>query len=77
MAILPESCSSGPSQLLIFDFCKMGNIEGVQRLLARGDATVRDASPKGWTPLHVSRDLPEISNLAQFRTFWPGKIAVL
>ena len=47
-----------PDSSLIFDFCKMGNIEAVQRLLARGEATVRDASPKGWTPLHVSRDLP-------------------
>ena len=45
-----------PDSSLIFDFCKMGNIDGVQRLLARGDATVRDASPKGWTPLHVSRE---------------------
>ena len=44
-----------PESSLIFDFCKMGNIAGVQRLIARGDASVRDASPKGWTPLHVSR----------------------
>lgn len=43
-----------PESSLIFDFCKTGNIEGVKRLIARGDASVRDASPKGWTPLHVS-----------------------
>ena len=36
-----------PDSSLIFDFCKMGNSEAVQRLIAPGEATVRDASPKG------------------------------
>ena len=44
-----------PDNSLVFDFCKTGNIEGVQRLISRGDASVCDASSKGWTPLHVSR----------------------
>ena len=45
-----------PANSLIFDFCKRGNIDAVKRLIARGDASVRDTSPKGWTPLHVSRE---------------------
>ena len=66
-----------PDSSHIFDFCKMGNIEGIKRLIARGDASVRDASPKGWTPLHVSRDLPGYPESSQFRTSWPRKIAIL
>lgn len=43
-----------PDNSLVFDFCRDGNIPGVQRLIARGDASVQDTSSKGWTPLHVS-----------------------
>ena len=60
-----------PDSSLIFDFCKTGNIEGVKLLIARGDASVRDASPKGWTPLHVSRDLPQFS---EPRTYGLGQL---
>ena len=45
-----------PDDSLIFDFCKTGNIDAVQRLILRGDASVQDTSSKGWTPLHVSCD---------------------
>ena len=46
-----------PENSLIFDMCRDGNVLGVERMLARGDASVKDTSPKGWTPLHV-RFLP-------------------
>ncbi|RYP57535.1 hypothetical protein DL770_010648 [Monosporascus sp. CRB-9-2] len=39
---------------LIFDFCRDGNVKGVMRLLERGDASMKDTSPKGWTPLHFA-----------------------
>jgi hypothetical protein len=39
---------------LIFEFCETGNVEGIRTLLARGDASVMDRDPDGWTPLHVS-----------------------
>lgn len=44
-----------PENSLIFDFCREGNIQGVMKLFERGDASMKDTSPKGWTPLHVSR----------------------
>ena len=40
---------------LIFDFCSTGNIGGVQSLLARGKASIRDTNSQGWTPLHVRK----------------------
>ncbi len=39
---------------LIFEFCTTGNVEGIRTLIARGDASVMDRDPRGWTPLHVS-----------------------
>ncbi|ERF75789.1 hypothetical protein EPUS_01619 [Endocarpon pusillum Z07020] len=38
----------------IFKFCKSGNLQAVQQLIADGSASVRDTSPKGWTPLHFA-----------------------
>jgi hypothetical protein len=49
------SVKAVPENALIFDLCKQGNVSAVQLLLSRGDASVKDTSPKGWTPLHVSR----------------------
>ena len=43
-----------PDDSLIFELCQRGNAKAVELLLQRGDASVRDTSPKGWTPLHVS-----------------------
>lgn len=47
---------------LIFDFSKAGNIEMVQLLFNRREASVLDTNSKGWTPLHVSNDLCSCSN---------------
>ncbi len=38
---------------LIFDLCRMGNLEGVRLLLARGEASPLDRDPMGRTPLWV------------------------
>lgn len=43
-----------PDNSLIFELCQRGNAKAVELLLQRGDASVRDTSSKGWTPLHVS-----------------------
>ncbi|KAK3389737.1 hypothetical protein B0H63DRAFT_507253 [Podospora didyma] len=43
-----------PESALIFDFCRAGNVSAVKQMLARGDASVKDTSPKGWTPLHFA-----------------------
>jgi len=43
-----------PENSHIFDFCREGNVKAVMRLIERGDASLEDTSPKGWTPLHVS-----------------------
>jgi hypothetical protein len=43
-----------PENSYIFDFCREGNVKAVMRLIERGDASLEDTSPKGWTPLHVS-----------------------
>ena len=43
-----------PDDALIFDFCRTGNIDGVRRLLIRGDASARDTDSRGLTPLLVS-----------------------
>jgi len=39
---------------LIFELCRRGETQAVELMLARGDASVKDTSPKGWSPLHVS-----------------------
>jgi len=44
-----------PETSLIFDLCRAGNVSAVKLLLSRGDASVKDTSPQGWTPLHVGR----------------------
>jgi hypothetical protein len=43
-----------PENSLIFELCRRGNVQAVQLMLTRGEASVKDVSPKGWTPLHVS-----------------------
>jgi hypothetical protein len=43
-----------PESSLIFDLCRRGETQAVELMLARGDASVKDTSPKGWSPLHVS-----------------------
>lgn len=42
-----------PDESLIFEFCRSGNIQGVQTLLSRKKASVWDTNSNGWTPLHV------------------------
>jgi hypothetical protein len=42
-----------PDSALIFDFCRIGDTKAVELLLQRGDASIRDTSSTGWTPLHV------------------------
>jgi hypothetical protein len=42
-----------PSDSVIFDFCREGNLQAVQSLLKHGKASVRDITPTGLTPLHV------------------------
>ncbi|KAF7505889.1 hypothetical protein GJ744_012424 [Endocarpon pusillum] len=49
-----------PDNSLIFDFCKTGNIEAVQHMIARGAASVQDTSSKGWTPLHFAADAANV-----------------
>ncbi|PMD42284.1 ankyrin [Hyaloscypha variabilis F] len=39
---------------LIFEFCKLGNIDGVRLLLDKGEASTWDTNSKGRTPLHVA-----------------------
>ena len=39
---------------LIFELCKKGEVEGIKSLFARGEASVMDRAPTGFTPLHVS-----------------------
>ncbi|KXX77094.1 putative ankyrin repeat protein L93 [Madurella mycetomatis] len=43
-----------PEDSLIFDMCRQGSIDGVKVLLARKEASLKDTSPKGWTPLHFA-----------------------
>ena len=43
-----------PEESPIFKFCKSGNLSAVKQLVADGSASVKDTSPNGWTPLHVS-----------------------
>lgn len=51
-----------PENSLLFEFCRTGNVRAVELLLERGQASLRDTSPKGWTPLHVS-----------MIEYWPSK----
>ncbi|KAH8695769.1 hypothetical protein GQ44DRAFT_832603 [Phaeosphaeriaceae sp. PMI808] len=43
-----------PENSLIFDMSRRGNVDGVQLLLERNEASIKDTSPKGWTPLHFA-----------------------
>ncbi len=43
-----------PPNALIFEFCENNNLSGVQTLLSRGEASVKDIDYRGRTPLHVS-----------------------
>lgn len=43
-----------PDDAMIFEFCKEGNLAGVQTLLSRGKASVRDTDSHGRTALFVS-----------------------
>jgi hypothetical protein len=43
-----------PEESLIFEFCREGNLAGVQTLFKLGQASVRDRDRSGQTPLHVS-----------------------
>jgi hypothetical protein len=42
-----------PDDSLVFEFCRSGNLEGVQTLFSRKKASVFDVNSQGWTPLHV------------------------
>ena len=46
-----------PSHALIFEFCENNNLAGVQSLMSRGEASVKDMNAFGETPLHVSYSL--------------------
>ena len=50
-----NSFRSVPDNALIFEFCTTGNLSGVQALLARGEASVKDINSTGRTALHVSQ----------------------
>lgn len=43
-----------PEDALIFQFSEDGNIEGVKTLLVRGEGSLMDRDPTGFTLLHVS-----------------------
>jgi hypothetical protein len=43
-----------PESSLTLDLCRRGETQAVELMLARSDASVKDTSPKGWSPLHVS-----------------------
>ncbi|RYP86781.1 hypothetical protein DL770_004852 [Monosporascus sp. CRB-9-2] len=43
-----------PENSLIFDLCRRGEVQAVKLMLERGDASVKDTSPKGWSPLHFA-----------------------
>ncbi|KAI1324748.1 hypothetical protein F5Y16DRAFT_423631 [Xylariaceae sp. FL0255] len=45
-----------PDNSLIFELCKDGDMLGVQRLLKRQEASLKDTSPQGWTPLHFAAE---------------------
>lgn len=41
-----------PNNAPIFDYCKQGNVEVIQTLFQRGEASPWDVNEDGWTPLH-------------------------
>ncbi|KAI0148396.1 hypothetical protein GGR57DRAFT_515374 [Xylariaceae sp. FL1272] len=43
-----------PDNSLIFELCKDGDVKGVQRLLRRNEASIKDTSSQGWAPLHFA-----------------------
>ncbi|CZR52451.1 uncharacterized protein PAC_02328 [Phialocephala subalpina] len=43
-----------PDDSLIFEFCRLGNTQGVQTLLSRKQASVWDTNSYGWTLLHIA-----------------------
>ncbi|KAE8448537.1 hypothetical protein EG329_009418 [Mollisiaceae sp. DMI_Dod_QoI] len=43
-----------PSDSVIFDFCREGNLDAVRSLLTHGKASVKDVTAEGVTPLHVA-----------------------
>ncbi|RYP46935.1 hypothetical protein DL768_006918 [Monosporascus sp. mg162] len=45
-----------PDDSLIFELCRDGNWRGVERLLRRQEASLRDTSSQGWTPLHFAAE---------------------
>lgn len=55
------------SDALIFEFCQNNNLAGVQTLLSRGEASVKDMDSLGWTPLHVSQFIEFNIFQCQFR----------
>lgn len=50
-------CRLVSSNALIFEFCHDNNLAGVQALLSRGEASVKDIDIRGRTPLHVSHQI--------------------
>jgi hypothetical protein len=65
-----------PDDSLIFEFCRTGNIEGVQLLLSRKGASVWDVNSNGWTPLHVSFE-PKFSSPIKVITSTKSKADLL
>jgi len=49
-----------PENSLIFEFCRDGNLSGIQTLLRLGQASLQDRDPLGRTPLWVS--VPHLSS---------------
>ncbi|GAB1317073.1 hypothetical protein MFIFM68171_07283 [Madurella fahalii] len=45
-----------PDDSLIFELCRDGDWRGVERLLRRQEASLRDTSSQGWTPLHFAAE---------------------
>jgi hypothetical protein len=50
-----------PEKSLIFQLCQRGETQAVELMLAMGEASVKDTSPKGLSPLHVGYYLPRTS----------------
>lgn len=48
-----EPFGAVPENALIFELCKLGNVDGVRLLLQRGEASPLDRDPMGRTPLWV------------------------
>jgi hypothetical protein len=62
-----------PDNALIFEFSRTGNIEGIQALFSRGEASVFDTNTDGFTPLHVSRPkmvFCAVNSSAQFAAYY-------